>query len=596
MSEAPNSQVKIKYIKLGYWKNLERGDGGRLDQTSDRENNACRTIFYNSNEWKQEGVSKRYENMVKGDKTTDDGLDRTVFTKPGTDRKVIIYTCHLDSQSNPDPVILDEKIGTEGTSLIKLIQKDVEKDIDELNTTIYLTGDFNMHSGPLPKTGDSGPNPSAVPDNNYLDRFEKRFTYLIRKAKLHFHSDQKKKDFGALAKTRSLYPVNAQLLLKKVYNKRYYGTDFVGVIKKNSGAAPTANPDVPYVDFDIEPSTLGNSARGATEFKKTDVPYICLDENEKINLDESWISDHPLIKATHEYKDNAGGEKVVNIGVFNVLSSGVSKRVTNKLNGKHILEYYNPDFKKQYLQFLDILTRSLLKGDNVVFPDASKDPLEKIIENRILKEIRPLTKEKTDDILKEINIKLEEILELPKQYENNETNETRFKTLIYALVDKVSNPDPNPIWVNYKENIDKNDLPKDGKKFAKYLIEQFQLEDMGGFEINFVNSNFEPITATSNEDLLIAKHEFLKQEVETFFEDGDFLVCPEYDWDQSSWDYMWRPPQIKDVLLDITHENPEPSLVGGRKSRRVYKRKSKKNRRGRKGKTKRKRKRSSRRL
>jgi len=252
-----------------------------------------------------------------------------------------------------------------------------------------------------------------------------------------------------------------------------FGTVVDAAIKeKEAGAAPADNGGKGgknvEEEFGFGVGVENNVDAAAAEEKKKKVEAA---KAAKIDIQKSWLSDHPLISCVDTKKD-------IKIGVFNVLAQMMSEPGKNSGN-------VTPEAERIYT-----------------------DHILPVFENKEIKEVANIEEHIYDHVIEILNILYKQP---PKITTNNTTK------ILFDYDDATGTRKATPSK-NFKK-----------KKFHDMLIDEiFKTGSMGGFEYHCDHGLY-----ISIEKYITAKHEFLKTQIKEFFSSKNkhkVLICPEFDY------------------------------------------------------------------
>jgi len=312
--------------------------------------------------------------------------------------------------------------------------------------------------------------------------------------KNHNIPDQQQ-DVGICAKKRFILTLGNDQLWEGKGEYRKYNSDFIGY--KNEGS---------YITNDLQ-----NSVNFDKIMKKNPIyfPYAKMKDDLNIDINNSWLSDHGLVKRT--FTKSGSGSGKYTIGVFNVLAKGMSTSGNIVFLGNEI-----ESKKAVYNLFMQCLINAEGKS-------RSLDDLLSSGEEEILKFIKGVNEpynveEKLDDII----VFLEPLNKLKDYCEGLDFDK------VTAFLTK---------WV-LKKNTAGDEPILEFNKILKAISGEFNFGLYGGFEIHVDDSKGNPdnnmqFTEPFKKSFNTQKSKFIKAQIESFFndDDGDILICPEFDYE-----------------------------------------------------------------
>ena len=312
-------------------------------------------------------------------------------------------------------------------------------------------------------------------------------------------------DVGICAKKRFILTLGNDQLWEGKGEYRKYNSDFIGYTNEGS-----------YTTIDLQ-----NSVNFDTIMKKNPIyfPYAKMKDGSNIDINNSWLSDHGLVKRTFTKRGSGSGSERYTIGVFNVLAKGMSTSGNIVFLGNEI------DSKKAvYNLFMQCLINAEGKS-------RSLDDLLKSGEEKILKFIKGVNEPyNVEEKLEDIIVFLEPLNKLKDYCEGLDFDKVR------AFLTK---------WV-LKKNTAREEPILEFNKILKGISGEFNFGLYGGFEIHVDDSNgkrdnnmqfTEPFKKSFNTE----KPKFIKAQIESFFnnDNGDILICPEFDYELNDI-FEWR--------------------------------------------------------
>ena len=207
-----------------------------------------------------------------------------------------------------------------------------------------------------------------------------------------------------------------------------------------------------------------------------------------IDINKSWLSDHPLISLFDLNNDN------LKLGVFNVLSKFASDIGTNAGKAQNLNQSYKNIIIKEGFG-LQIIGGSLMENDEKTYKivDFKKTQIPDVNElERIAKAVLKFI------TINQVNLKIIDSV----KYDSLEKIKSHLQTAL------------SKSGTNTREAI-----------HQAIIMDILQTQSMGGFEYTVHNCEI------TKEDYIIKKGLFLKKQIADFFKDTDgILVCPEFDW------------------------------------------------------------------
>ena len=282
----------------------------------------------------------------------------------------------------------------------------------------------------------------------------------------------------------------------------------------------------------------------------------------EIDINDSWMSDHPLISAI----DN---DNNIRIGVFNVLSRTMSsfKENANKIHTK-ISDNRNSDqvFRSAKSEY-DKLSGEPAKSE---YDKLSGEPAKSEYD-KLSGEPAKISKETTADEYYKLTFELlfngDELVDPSnKKIETPEDASDKVKGVVNVIMmilnktNDVSYSEEESVW---KSIPDSKNLKK--KKYHEALIDEiFKTSAWGGF--NFTSTKKPPFTNLKNSEENVQtvinnkKVEFLIENIKKFFsaegENPQVLVCPEFDYFTKDEEFeVYREVNVNKIIDELNEES-----------------------------------------